>query len=332
MSTDAVTPIPFAQFRDRILALYAPPQRAKATYGGMRHALALVAELVGPDATTAVLNTDLIARFIATRPPGQSNTTTLGQIRSISAACTIAAAEGWIRISPFMVRKRWIRAAKPKPKKHHSREEIARVLDLMRRDIPRKKGWARWRAWRLYGLASTVAFTGLRKMEALRLKVEDIDLEARVLLVVPRSGSDLKTEASAAPVPIPDALVTVLQQWLPHTQCEWAFPNSTHSGPWVGGSTGYRPLDRMKRLGVRAGVEGFTFLSLRHSFATHAEFWGLSETMIQRILSETMIQRILRHTTTRTQQHYRHADLANMRGQVSGIDFGEAPEAEGPRP
>lgn len=323
MSTDAVTPIPFTEFRERILALYAPPQRAKATYGGMRHALDLVAALVDPNATTAVLNTDLIARFIATRPPAQSPTTTLGQIRYLSAACSIAAAEGWIRVSPFMVRKRWIRAARPKAKKHHSREEISRVLDLMRRDIPRKKGWARWRSWRLYALASTVAFTGLRKMEALRLKVEDIDLEAKVLLVVPRTGSDLKTEASAAPVPIPDALVTVLQQWLPHTGCEWAFPNSTHSGPWVGGSPGYRPIDRMKRLGVRAGVEGFTFLSLRHSFATHAEFWGLSD---------TMIARILRHTTVRTQQHYRHADLANMTATVSGIGFGAAPRAEGPQP
>lgn len=323
MSTDTVTPIPFAEFQARILEMYAPPQRAKGTFIKMRQVLNIAAALLGPDGTTADLNTALVSRIIASRPPGESRNTTLGILSPFRAACNIAALEGWVRVSPFIVRKRWLKPSKPKGKKHHSREEIARVLDLMRRDIGRKKGWARWRAWRLYALASTVAFTGLRKMEALRLKMEDIVLDEKVLLVTPRFGSDLKTEAAAAAVPLPEALVNVLRQWLPHTQCEWVFPNSTHTGPWVGGSPGYRPIDRMKRLGARAGVEGFHFQSLRHSFATHAELWGLSE---------TMIQRILRHTSTRTQQHYRHADLANMRSTVAGIGFGEAPPAEGPQP
>jgi integrase len=323
MSTADITPIPLPDFRERVLALYAPPQRAKGTFFKMRHVMNLLATLLGEGATTADLTTGTIARFIASRPPGQSRNTTLSLLMSLRAACNLAAAEGLVRVSPFAIRKQWLRPAPPRAKQHHSREAIARVLDLMRRDVGRKTGWARWRAWRLYALASTVAFTGLRKTEALRLKVEDIDLDARIILVVSRAGSDLKTEASAAPVPIPDALAGVLAQWLPHAECEWAFPNSSYSAPWTGGSPGYRPIDRMKRLGQRAGVQGFTFQSLRHSFATHAEFWGLSE---------TMIQRILRHTNTRTQHRYRHADMANMRGTVSGIGFGPAPRGEGPQP
>lgn len=58
---------------------------------------------------------------------------------------------------------------------------------------------------------------------------------------------------------------------------------------------------------------GFTFLSLRHSFATHAEHWGLSP---------AMIQRILRHTSVRTQIGYRHADAANLRAAGGRIGFG----------
>ena len=331
MSTDAVTPLPFTEFRERILDLYRPPQRAKNTFTGMRRLLDQVGALVG-EGTTADLTTALVARFIATRPPEQSAHTTIGQLGYLSAACSIASAEGWVRISPFQIRKRWIKRPKVKAKKHHSREEIARVLDLMRRDIGRKKGWARWRSWRLYALASTVAFTGMRKMEALHLKAEDIALEDRMILIVAREDNALKTEASAQPVPMPEALAQVLAQWLPHSGSQWAFPNAVGDGPWIGGSPGYKPLDRMRRLGIRAGVQGFTFQSLRHSWATHAEFWGLTD---------AQIQRVLRHTTPRTaKEHYRHPDAINLRQMVKGIGFGQAPlaepppgpAAEGPRP
>ena len=59
-------------------------------------------------------------------------------------------------------------------------------------------------------------------------------------------------------------------------------------------------------------MPGVTFQLLRHSWATHAEsLWGLSE---------PLIQRMLRHTTERTQRHYRHADLDNLR-RGEGISF-----------
>jgi len=39
-----------------------------------------------------------------------------------------------------------------------------------------------------------------------------------------------------------------------------------------------------------------------------------------------MIQRVLRHTSLSTQNHYRHADIDNMRKAVEGIDFGPSEE------
>src|SRR5262249_48814096 len=78
-------------------------------------------------------------------------------------------------------------------------------------------------------------------------------------------------------------------------------------------------LDRVRRLGVRCGIEAMTLLSLRHSWATHAESaWGLSE---------LQIQRVLRHTNTRTQKRYRHADLANLCVALGAVSFGDAPPA-----
>lgn len=336
-------PIPFDQFRTEVLALYQPPLRAVATKRRMRTILDAVGAVLGDGATTADLTPELITRLIASRPPGESPYTTNAYLGGLRAACNYGLSQGYLRANPFAFRKKWIRLGKPARKRHHSLEDIGRVLALMKRDTERKKGWAQWRAWRLYALASTVAYTGMRKMEAIRLRREDIDLENRIILLVDRCDARLKTEASAQPVPMPDALVLILAEWLPRlalpTDCPlengngkaadaklrrkpdpgWVFPNSYRTGPWIGGSTGHRPLDRMKRLGERAGVKGFTFLSLRHSWATHAESrWGFSE---------AMIQRVLRHTNTRTQQHYRHADPTNLRAAVRDLSFGHEPPA-----
>jgi integrase len=58
-------------------------------------------------------------------------------------------------------------------------------------------------------LASVWAYAGLRRTEALRLRVEDVDLDRR-LLWVRGNGRRLKTRASAAPVPICSALAGTL--------------------------------------------------------------------------------------------------------------------------
>jgi integrase len=222
-----------------------------------------------------------------------------------------------------------MRVGQPTRKKHHPQEDIRRVLELLKTEIGQEQGWPRWRARRLYALVATFAYTGLRRDEALNLHAEDIDFDLRMIMLVERSKR-MKTEKSAQPVPMPAALVPILEGWLEHwadgpeglPECPFLFPGVTRVGPWNGGPPGHRPIDQIKAAGERAGVQGFTFLSLRHSYATHAESWGLSA---------AMIQRVLRHTTLGTQKHYRHADVDNMRNAVDGIGFGSTPgpDAEG---
>ena len=319
-----VGPIPLPRFRDEVLALYKPPLRAKNTFNKMRQALSIAVELAGPGATTADLSPELIARIIGSRPAGESPNSTLSLLSSFRAACAYAQTRGYVRVTPFAYRKQWLRPA-PTTKAHaHSQEDIARVLALLKADVEAREGWAQWRARRLYALAATFAYTGLRRNEGLYLHVEDVDLAGRMLLIVERGGRHLKTRASAQPVPIPPALAEILDDWLrPEHRlwmadvaadaCPWVFPNTFRVGPWTGGPMGQKPLDRLKAAGERAGVDGFSFLSLRHSWATHAEAWGLSP---------AMIQRILRHTSLRTQWHYRHADTANLKAAVHGVRFG----------
>ena len=318
----AHAPIPWPEFTRELLALYQPPLRAPGTRGRMAAILRQVSELGAT--TTADLTPALVARWIAAQPP-LAPQTVYGYLAVLRAACNYAAATGRIPVSPFAVRRKWVAKGQPtRVKRHHSAAEIARVLELARLTAERKRRpWSRWRAHRTFALVATVAYTGVRRNEALYLRTEDVDFAARMILVHP-GRHRLKTERAAAPVPMPDALAEVLIAWLPQLSVaglppgperdpRWVFPNFERTAPWTGGSVGYRPIDRVKRLGVRAGVEGFTFQSLRHSWASMAEsLWGLTD---------LQIQRVLRHTNTRTQEGYRHPDVDNLRSLVRGITF-----------
>lgn len=322
-------PIPFARFQAELLELYKPPLRAKGTYRMMRAVLETAGGLLGADATTEHLTPSLVARFIAACAGNENPNTTYGKLSYLRAACSHAEQAGYLRSSPFRIRRRWFRRVTPRDKKHHSREEIARVLALLSREVQIKTGYDRWYAVRLYALIATVAYTGLRRDEALYLRTDDVNLEARLLLIRSRRQRETKTEASAQPVAMPPALVPILAAWLPRlilprslegaprVDAGWVFPNMHRTGPWTGGASGYKPLDAVRKAGERAGVRDFTFLSLRHSWGTHAEHWGLSD---------AQIQRQLRHTNTQTQWHYRHAEAQNMREAVVAVDFGPAAE------
>jgi len=320
--------IPFDQFRAELLRLYDPPHRAPATRRKLKQVLDLV-EALGVE-TPADLTGSLVARLIEARPPGQSARTTLALLRSLRAACNYAMVQGYMRVSFFALRSvaRWVgRISPPIEKRHFSREEIRRVLTLMERDLETTQGWAQWKARRLYALTATVAYCGLRKGEALYLYAGDVMLEARFIDLIDRGragGYSLKTGESSQPVPIPEALAPILRNWSEHrldapadfpipADCPWLFPTLNRRSNWTDGATGCKPLDRLQDVAARAGVEGFTFLALRHSWATHAEYHGYGP---------ALIQRVLRHTSERTAADwYRHADVPNLIERVAGFDF-----------
>jgi len=195
--------IPFDRFSAELLRLYDPPHRAAATRRQMRSVLEQVAALEVK--TTADLTPALVARFIETRPPGQSPRTLQTLLRVLRGVCNNAVINGYLRVSPFALRRvsQWLgRIGPTTEKKHYSRDEIRRVLTLMAADIEATEGWAQWRARRLYALTATVAYTGLRASEALYLHAADIRLEARIITLTDRGragGKRLKTEAAAAP-------------------------------------------------------------------------------------------------------------------------------------
>ena len=338
--THAASPIRMSQFRREFLALYEPPMAARSTRNKYRQVLDLV-EGLGVVSTDQI-TPELVARFIAARPPGQSSYTTRSLLMSLRAIANYAEGRRYVVISPFRLRKlsRWVRVAPPKGKRHQSREEIRRILQVLAGDVATKRGWAGWRARRLHAAACTVAYAGLRFREAFMLWAEDVDPAAGLIRLVPRgrrlpdpgvepvAGDEprLKTEASAQPICLPAALGPILTDWMAHRhdhpadfalppldRIPWLFPGSRRVGPWIDGAPGTKPIDRLKAAARRAGVEGVTWQSLRRSWATIAEGLGIPQ---------AMITRQCRHTSEdTTKRWYQQRDLGNLRDAVGGFDL-----------
>ena len=142
-----------------------------------------------------------------------------------------------------------------------------------------------WRSRRLHALVAVVAYTGIRRNEALCLRWQDVDFERGIIEIEPHYLRELKTDASGQPVPGPPELMPILEAWRPSSDPVWVFPGWRGGGPWRGGRSGCRPIDHLRRAGLRVGIPSLSFQSLRRTWATHAETrWGLSDPQIQRVL------------------------------------------------
>jgi integrase len=201
---------------------------------------------------------------------------------------------------------------KNKVEKHYSFEEVKTLLALATKEAQENPTVEKKR-FRV--LAYFMAYTGCRINEAVHLEWKDVDFDRGVAWLYFKVENDLKTEGSQAPFGLPQRLLAVLREWKEdedRIDCSWVFANSRKK-PWKGGAPGYRPFDQMQELGVRAGIKGANFKRFRHSMSTHGK---------QRFgMTAEQVRAQLRHTTTETQEHYTHDDIANLREAVKKVDF-----------
>jgi integrase len=314
---------PWPQFRRELETLYAPA--AKATRSKLRQVLSIL-EGLGV-ATVADIGPELVHRFVASRPPGQSPHTLKSLLSVLRAIASHAEEMGYLAASPFRLRRmkisRLVRVGPPAGKRFYAAAEVRRVLDFLAREIELKEGWARWRARRLYALTATVAYCGTRAREAQRSHVADYDLVNRVFSIKPHDGR-LKTAASEAPIAIPPALVPILEAWLEHrldhpegmtlpAEVPWMFPGALRKSPWVHAASGHKPVDKLKAVAARAGVPGMTFQALRRSWCTRAEGLGIPQ---------SMITRQARHADeSTTRRYYQQRDIDALRAAVDGFTY-----------
>ena len=192
----------------------------------------------------------------------------------------------------------------------HAIADIGRLLETL------ESRSATWTGGRLYALAATVAYTGLRRDECLCLSTADVD-SPRAPDVQDRKR--LKTvalrQSGAHPATAPPDSAYLASQ----NGSEWVFPGVRLRGPWTGGACGTRACDQLRRAGAELGIAGLTLASLRHTFATHARRdWGLSD---------IELADVLRHTSPQTQRWYVHeARQCDLVRSVSRVSYETLPD------
>lgn len=297
-----VKPVPLATWADLIAREYS--KGATSTLTRMKQACREAIALAPPGATTLDLTEQLVADF--SRRPGAA-ATTQGLMRGLKRACRLAARWGQLGVVPFSPDTPWPRGDGYRDWRHHSFESVGRYLTHLASQSET------WKGHRLYALAAVYAYTGLRRNEGLSLQREDIRLNQRILVVKKPANARLKTEASAAAVPIPDALEPILRDWMPRSDKLWMFPGVMRVGRWSAGHGKYSAAANMKAAGESIGLQGMTPHSLRRSLATHLR--GRHK------LSREQVQMVLRHSDVFTQELYVCEDLANLAALVRDFRY-----------
>lgn len=317
MDAQSLRPIPWAMFSHQVLQLYRPPMRRPTTRAKLRQVLK---ELGRRCETTADLTVEVISDYVAEDHAGHSPAYVDGLLRALSAACSYGAHPRRRHLwDPFEERavSEWLpgdelEVSDPWPK-HRTADETRKVLA----EADSRAALGRWRDLRLRWAVYAWAYTGALKSEILGLERADLDVARGLIRIRSHSGRRLKERARASLLPMAAPLLDVTRGYLEDLErnypgCRWAVPHHFGTGPWLSGRPGHRPLDEVRELGRRAGVEGLTILSFRHTLATRLEAEGVPD---------IIIQRILRHASRRTQLSYRNPDLPAMRQAFDRLAF-----------
>ncbi|HXS24467.1 MAG TPA: tyrosine-type recombinase/integrase [Gemmatimonadales bacterium] len=317
----------YRRFEREILDLYAPPHRRLSTFKKMRTVLGEFRSLRRKRSRqpmvqrTSDILPSAILRWLEVHEDREP-ITNLSYLNTFRAAVNIAVKMKWVRVSPWAIRSDWITFDDAdleeieRKARHFSIPELLKILDQA--DAEALLG-GREAALR-QALVYTYAYTGMRKMEALGLRVDDVRLADEVIMLRSHRLRRLKTKASGRPLGIAPELKVVLERWIPQCGSEWLFPGKRRVGPWFNGSVGQKPLDQVKALCLRAGVADGTIQKFRHSLATHAKRLGMGP---------YEVKDLLRHTNERTQEWYLEDDLINCRAAAQRISFRQfAPSAQ----
>jgi integrase len=170
-------------------------------------------------------------------------------------------------------------------------------------------------------LVFLIAVTGLRISEALGLKWEDLDY-GRQMIHLRRVwvGNDvidhLKTDGSAAPVPLGELLADALRGWHRETLYakpdDWIFPSTKLKGK-TPLSASIMAADKIRPAALKVGIrlepgQRFGFHNFRHSIATF---------LVSRGIDVKTIQGLLRHAkvTTTLDLYSQSVDAAKLEAQ-----------------
>jgi integrase len=145
--------------------------------------------------------------------------------------------------------------------------------------------------------------TGLRIGEILSLKWEGVDLEKNLLTVFAEKTHKIR------PVPINSEAGRVLEFWTLGRKNEFVFYNHETGKPFVDLKTGFALACR------KAEIEGVTWHTLRHTFASR---------LLNRGVDIVTVQQLLGHSTVIVTMRYTHTNLDSKKAAVAKLEsFGD---------
>jgi integrase len=147
--------------------------------------------------------------------------------------------------------------------------------------------------------------TGLDRGAQFGLRWSDVDVVTRTIHTVRRKGR--RKGATPVNVRINDELLGILQTLPSRCVSEWVFPDASGTAAMDG-----REFDRLvfRPALVRAGVAGFRWKDLRHTFATRLRMQNVDLKSIGELMG---------HTTTRMTERYAHAAPDHLLATVQRI-------------
>lgn len=159
-----------------------------------------------------------------------------------------------------------------------------------------------------------VAFlSGLRQMEQLRLRRDDLDFRARVVTVRESKHGEARR------VPMSDRLAELFRQQLDSHTSDWVFPGSEEGTHFTASGATHA----LKRAMKQAGVKNFRWHDLRHSFCSRLAMAGCSLVTIQQLAGHKQI------TVT---QRYAHLSPEHNRAAMELLAPRPKPAPEPPLP
>jgi integrase len=135
--------------------------------------------------------------------------------------------------------------------------------------------------------------------EGLSLRWDQVDFDQQLI----RLGNDVKTQGSAAPIPLSEFACGVLQAWqkVLGIQSPYIFPSPKNPD---------RPISTVKTAWKgtlkRAGVPHFPIYTLRHVFCTR----------LSAVAPDAVVQRAMRHTSPETKRIYQLGMTVQVREAV----------------
>jgi len=171
-----------------------------------------------------------------------------------------------------------------------SHEEAAQLLD----GVPDN-----WKA-----LIATGLYAGLRAGELMNLQWQDIDLRNRTITVQGKDDWQTKNRRIRV-VPISSKLLAYLQRHPRHITSPYVFC-------WPDGAKYSRPNERLVPIASRAGLEGVTPHTLRHTFASWLVMSGVDLATVQKLLG---------HSNITMTMIYAHLAPEHLKAAVERLDF-----------